>query len=353
MKLFPTISVVVPLHNEESNVAELLKRTLTVLDSMPGGPHELVLVDDGSVDHTLEMIEQAAETDPRIVVVVLSRNFGHQAALGAALDVASGDAVVTMDGDLQDAPEYIPEFAEELRRGYDVVYAERIKRKEGALWRYCYQGFYWLIAELSDVAMPQEVGDFGMMSRRVVDILRGSPERHLYWRGLRSWAGFRQKGVPVERDARHAGKSKYSLRKLLQLAFDGIFSFSIVPLRAASFCGALAIVLSIGFSAYSVFAKLFLAHTPRGFTALFVGITFLTGIQLLFLGIIGEYVGRIYEQVKLRPRYIVSRIIGQKWTQPTRADTEISTKDIGGGVPERPISLPLSNVTSGGMEETS
>ena len=233
MKSIPTISVVVPLHNEEANVAELLKRTLTVLDSMSGGPHELVLVDDGSVDRTLEMIEKAAETDPRIVVVVLSRNFGHQAALGAALDVASGDAVVMMDGDLQDAPEYIPEFAEELQRGYDVVYAERIKRKESALWRYCYRGFYWLIAELSDVAMPQEAGDFGMMSRRVVDILRSSPERHLYWRGLRSWAGFRQKGIPVERDARYAGKSKYSLRKLLQLAFDGLFSFSIVPLRAA------------------------------------------------------------------------------------------------------------------------
>ncbi len=352
MKPISTISVVVPLHNEEANIPELLRRTLAVLDSLTGGTHELVLVDDGSTDQTLELIEKAARADPRIVVIVLSRNFGHQAALGAALEVAFGDAVVMMDGDLQDAPENIPQLLQELQCGYDVVFATRIKRKEGRLLRLGYRGFYWLISQLSDVPLPQGAGDFGIMSRRVVDLLRNSHEQHLYWRGIRSWVGFRQKGIPIERDARHAGKSQYSLNKLFRLAFDGIFSFSVVPLRAISLCGILVIILSLGASVYSIFVKFFF-KSPPGFTALFVGLMFLSGIQLLFLGFIGEYVGRIYEQVKLRPRYVINRIVGRRWIQPTRSGIEISTKDTGGGVLGKHISSPPSNDISGDTEETS
>jgi glycosyltransferase involved in cell wall biosynthesis len=304
------VSVAVPLHNEERAVPELLQRINRALDQIPGGPHEIVLVDDGSSDRTLELLEAAAETDPRLVVIALSRNFGHQAAISAALDHAGGDAVVVMDGDLQDVPEAIPQFVEQFQRGFDVVYAQRVRRKEGLLLRASYFIFYRLLARLSDVALPVDAGDFGLMSRRVVDHLRNMPEHHRYLRGLRSWVGFRQIGVPVERSPRHSGQSKYTFRRLLKLAGDGVLAFSIVPLRAAAIAGLMVIALAVLFSIYSVIVKFFFhVNPPRGFTALVLIITFLSGFNLFFLGIIGEYVGRIYEEIKSRPLYIVGRLI--------------------------------------------
>lgn len=342
MTILPRVSVAVPVYNEESVIPELLRRTLTVLDEIPGGPHEIVLVDDGSTDQAYTLLEDAVADDPRIVVVALSRNFGHQAALSAALDFVSGDVVVAMDGDLQDAPEVIPRFLEEYHKGFDVVYAVRVNRKEGWLLRFCYRLFYRVIASLADSRLPEGAGDFALMSRRVVDLVRQAPERHRYLRGLRSWAGFRQTGIPVERDARHSGRSKYSVRKLFQLAFDGILSFSTVPLRAAMLAGTLAVAASVLFALYSVAVRVFSGQAPQGFTAQIVVFTFLSGVQLLFLGVIGEYVGRIFEQVKQRPLYVVGRITGKQWTDNTLDTIETYINAIGGGEPARNLSSLLS-----------
>jgi dolichol-phosphate mannosyltransferase len=280
-----------------------------VLDNVPGGPHEVVVIDDGSSDRTFEFLERAAAGDPRLVVVGLSRNFGHQAALTAALEYVTGDATVLMDGDLQDPPEAIPEFVRRFEAGFDVVYAQRALRKEPWPLRLSYYVFYRLMQRLSDLALPLDAGDFGLMSRRVVNHVRSSPERNRYIRGLRSWAGFRQIGVVVERSERFAGHSKYSVLKLMRLASDGIFAFSTIPLRAAAVVGLLSIGLAVAFAAYAMYAKLALHQSPAGFTALTVLLTFLAGVILLFLGIIGEYVGRIYDEVKGRPTYIVSRVL--------------------------------------------
>lgn len=303
------ISVAIPIYNEETVALELLRRTGAVLDSLPGGPHEIVVVDDGSTDRTRELLEQALLHDPRLVIVSFSRNFGHQAAITAAVDHTSGDAVVIMDGDLQDTPETIPVFIDKFERGYDVVYAQRTNRKESCWLRACYFVFYRLIASLSDTSLPLDSGDFGLMSRRVVDLIRRMPEHHRYLRGLRSWVGFKQIGVPVERAARHSGRSKYSPMRMLKLASDGIFAFSIVPLRAATVLGFCGIVFSVLFTFYSIYAKYFLNRSPRGFTALITLMTLLSGFILLFLGVIGEYVGRIYEEVKARPNYVVERVM--------------------------------------------
>jgi polyisoprenyl-phosphate glycosyltransferase len=311
MAINPRVSIAIPIYNEEPVVPELIRRTTAVLDSLPGGPHEIVFVNDGSSDGTLELLESAAAIDPRIVVVELSRNFGHQTALAAALDQVSGDVVILMDGDLQDPPEAVPALVEQYRKGYDVVYVQRVKRKEKWWLRLCYYLFYRLAANLSSIELPLDAGDFGLMSRRVVDEIRHMPEHHRYLRGMRTWVGFRQIGIPIERAARHAGKTKYSALKLLKLASDGIFAFSIVPLRAAALLGSAAIGCSFLFALYSIFAKFWL-HSPPGFTAIIFLTTFLSGMNLFFLGIIGEYVGRVYEEAKARPHYVVRRVISQR-----------------------------------------
>jgi len=314
------LSVAVPVYNEEEAIPLLLARLGAVLDGLPGGPHEMVFVDDGSRDGSLALLRAAAAADPRVTAVALSRNFGHQQAITAALDHATGDAVLVMDADLQDTPESIPEFVDLFRQGYDVVYAQRVARKEAAWKRAAYFGFYRLAARLSTVPLPLDAGDFGLMSRRVVDLLRAMPERHRYLRGMRAWAGYRQIGVPVERAERGAGESKYGLRRLMGLAFDGIFAFSVVPLRAAAAVGVLAMLLSTLFALYSLVAKLFLGHSPQGFTALILVITFLSGVQLLFLGVIGEYLGRVYEEVKQRPTYVVGEVLGGPRARPAPVD---------------------------------
>jgi polyisoprenyl-phosphate glycosyltransferase len=306
-----SVSVAIPVYNEEAVVPELLCRVRAVLDGIPGGPHQIVVVDDGSSDHTWELLEAAAKKDPRLVVVELSRNFGHQTALAAALDYVSGDVAVLMDGDLQDPPEAIPVLVEKYRQGYDVVYVQRVNRKEAWWLRACYYVFYRLLAALSSIRLPLDAGDFSLMSSRVIDEIRKMPERHRYIRGMRTWVGFRQIGVPLERAARRAGRTKYSPLSLLKLASDGIFAFSIVPLRAAAMFGAAATVLSVLYSFYALYVKFWL-RAPQGFTALILTITFLSGINLFFLGIIGEYVGRVYEEAKGRPHYVVRKLVRQR-----------------------------------------
>lgn len=316
----PRVSLAIPIFNEEAVVPQLLRRIAGLLDTLPGGPHEIVIVDDGSSDRTAEILATAAEEDSRLIVVALSRNFGHQTALAAALDHVSGDVVILMDGDLQDPPEAIPSLLDAYHQGYDVVYAQRVNRKEVWWLRLCYYVFYRLLAELSTLRLPLDAGDFGLMSRRVVDEIRRMPEHHRYLRGMRSWVGFSQIGIPIERSARHAGRTKYSPLKLVKLASDGIFAFSIVPLRAAAIVGALAIAASFLYMLYAVYAKFWL-HSPQGFTALIVAIMFLSGVNLFFLGIIGEYVGRIYEEAKARPHYVVRKVVGQHASQRESASS--------------------------------
>jgi glycosyltransferase involved in cell wall biosynthesis len=305
------LSVAIPVHNEEVVLPEFLRRLRAVLDSLPGGPHEMVFVDDGSTDRTFEILGDAAQQDSRILVFSLSRNFGHQAAITAALDHVTGEAAVVMDGDLQDIPEVIPQFVEKYQQGFDVVHAQRVRRKEPWPLRLSYFVFYRMMAALSDIRLPVDSGDFGLMSRRVIDQLKRMPEHHRYLRGMRSWVGFRQSGLVVERAARHSGRSKYGLMRLLKLAADGIFAFSIVPIRVTALFGAAVMFFSSLYVLYALYAKIFQQKSPQGFTALLVAVTFLSGILLFFLGVIGEYVGRIYEETKARPQYIIGRSVGR------------------------------------------
>ncbi len=303
------LSIGIPVYNEEQVIPELLTRVTAVVDSLPDGPHEVVFVDDGSSDNSRSLLTEASRKDPRIRLIVFSRNFGHQAALGAALDHVTGDAVVLMDADLQDEPELIPLFLKQHEEGADVVYARRASRQEGWLLRVCYRVFYRVIASLSEVYLPRDAGDFALLGKPVVAALRQLPEQQRYLRGLRAWVGFRQVGIDVERSARFAGKPKYTAWKLTTLALDGICSFSVAPLRAAGVIGLVAIAAAGVFTCYSVYVRLMTGAVPEGFTASLVMMTVLAGVQLFFLGVMGEYLGRVYGETKKRPAYVIARIV--------------------------------------------
>jgi polyisoprenyl-phosphate glycosyltransferase len=303
------VTIAIPIHNEQEVLPELLRRVFAVLDQTPGGPHEFLIVDDGSRDGSLKILEAAAASDSRLRVIVLSRNFGHQAAVSAAFDHAIGDVMMVMDGDLQDAPEALPILLKRLDEGFDVVYVRRTRRKESFWLRTSYHLAYRMIARLSKLALPVDAGDFALLSRRAVEAVRALPERQRYLRGLRSWIGFRQTGEEIERHARAAGESKYSVSALIALALDGTFAFSTAPLRFIGALGGLALLFAGAFSLYAVMVRLFLGRSPQGFTALTVLVTVIGGMILMSLWIIGEYIGRIYEEVKRRPIYLVDRIV--------------------------------------------
>lgn len=305
----PKLSVAIPIYNEEEVLPELLNRLTAVLDGIEGGPHEVVFVNDGSRDRSREILERAAGQDPRLVVLHLSRNFGHQVALSAALDHATGDRIAVLDGDLQDPPEEIPRFLAKMREGFDVVYAVRTDRKESWWLRLCYAVFYRLSAALSNITLPLDSGDFALLSRRVVDQMKEVKEHNRYLRGVRAWVGFQQTGLRVERAPRFAGKPKYGTLALIRLALDGIFAFSFIPLRVAGFAGLVAIIVALAYALHSLYVKFVLGISPQGFTGIVILVVFLSGVQLLFLGVIGEYLGRVYEEVKRRPHYIVERIL--------------------------------------------
>ena len=304
------LSVGIPVYNEQQVIPELLTRLTGVLDSIPGGPHEIVFVDDGSADQSRALLIEAARRDPRIRLVVLSRNFGHQAALSAALDHVTGDAVVLMDADLQDEPEIIPEFLKHYEAGADVVYARRATREEGWALQLAYRLFYRIISALSEVYLPRDAGDFALLGRSVVTAMRALPEQQRYLRGLRAWVGYTQVAVDVERAARFAGRPKYTAWKLVKLALDGLCSFSVAPLRAAAATGLVAILAAVLFASYAVYVRVVSGTVPEGFTASLLVMTFLSGVQLFFLGVIGEYLGRVYGEAKKRPAYVVARIVG-------------------------------------------
>ncbi len=309
----PVLSVVVPLFNEEGNVAPLLERIVAIVKRLPGSPsYEIVLVNDGSTDATLDAIRAEMARRPHVVLVSLSRNFGHQLAATAGIEIATGDAVVLMDGDLQDPPELIESFLERWRSGYDVVYAVRRTRKgESAFKIFTASLFYRTIKRLTKVSIPVDTGDFRLMSRRVVEALRRSPERHRFLRGMVSWVGFSQTGVDYDRDERLSGTTKYPLPKMVRFAIDGITSFSDIPLRFASYFGfvvsAIAFVYALVVLGYKLFSLNPPGYTP-GWASTICAVLFLGGVQLMSLGILGEYIGRVYDEVKGRPLYLIADI---------------------------------------------
>jgi dolichol-phosphate mannosyltransferase len=300
----PEISVVVPLFDESETLDELHGRLRATLYGL-GLDHEIVLVDDGSRDGTAERLDALREADPALVVLHLSRNFGHQAAVTAGLDHARGRAVVVLDGDLQDPPELIPRLVDLWREGNDVVYAVRRARKEGPLKRLGYFAFYRLLRAIGDLDIPLDSGDFCLMDRRVVAALRGMPERMRFVRGLRSYVGFRQIGLEYERDARRGGRPKYSYWALLRLAIDGLVSFSGYPLRLVAQLGLASAVAALGLIIW-VLVDAFYNHTaPRGWASLIAVVLFIGSAQLVALGIIGEYVRLIFLEAKGRPTYVL------------------------------------------------
>ncbi len=310
------ISIVIPVFNEQETLPKLSERLVSASAAW-GDTFEVILVDDGSSDKTPQMLRELCQRDPRFKSLSFSRNFGHQTAVTAGLNQVTGDVVAVMDADLQDPPEVLPRFLEKWREGYDVVYAIRKKRKEGPFKRLAYWAFYRILDYLSSIKIPLDSGDFCVMDRRVVDLLNALPERNRFVRGLRSWLGFRQIGVEYERDARYAGEVKYTLRKLLQLAFDGIVSFTYRPLQMIGAAGLVISLLSflgfIGFFFLSAFDVKILGHSPReapGATTLTLAVLLLGGVQLISLGVIGEYLGRIFDEVKQRPQYIVKDSTG-------------------------------------------
>ena len=319
------ISVVIPIHNEAPVIPLLLARTHAAARTWDDD-YELLLIDDGSTDGSLELLIDAARNDTHVRVVKLSRNFGHQAAISAGIQQARGAAVAIMDGDLQDPPEELTRFIAKWREGFEVVYGIREQRKEGFLMRTAYATFYRALHSISDIDIPVDSGDFCVMDRKVVDALNFAfPEQVRFVRGLRAYVGFRQIGIPYSRHERAAGTPSYGFKSLIKLAVDGLFSFSMLPLRMASYLGfAIAtpsFLVGIFFIVHRVFGFKVLGHTANetpGLATLAVGVFFLSGLILIILGIIGEYLGRIYIEVKRRPLYVVDYVFNRNATEIAR-----------------------------------
>lgn len=303
------LSVVIPVFNEQDVLRQLYERVSKVLAGLTDS-YEVLFVNDGSTDYSLAMLKEFSDKDKRVKALSFSRNFGHQIAISAGLNFSSGRCVVVMDGDLQDPPELLKIFIEKWKAGNHVVYAVRKKRKEGVLKRMMYKVYYRLLCKVSGIEIPLDAGDFCLMDRTVVDILNSLPERNRFVRGLRSWVGFKQVGVEYDRDARYAGKPKYTFSKLLHLGIDGLISFSYLPLKVAIYLGLTISLLSIGYAFYIAMCRIAFGTTVVGWTSIIVGISFLSGIQLIVLGVIGEYIARIFEEVKHRPLYVLSERIG-------------------------------------------
>ena len=306
----PTLSVVAPCFNEEGVLHELYRRISEVLDGS-GETWELVLVNVGSRDRTPEIMRELHAQDGRVKVVDFPRNFGHQIAVTAGMDYAQGDAVVLIDADLQDPPELILEMLAKWREGYEVVYAIRAERK-GETWfkEFTAKAFYRIIYKITDIDIPMDTGDFRLMDRKVVNALKTMHEKHRFMRGMSVWVGFRQTGVKYVRAERYAGETKYPLKKMLKFAMDGITSFSYFPLQLATYIGFVAALLAVLGIVITIILRLSGSHAFLGQATTLVSVLFLGGVQLICLGILGEYLGRIYDEVKGRPLYIVREALG-------------------------------------------
>lgn len=302
-------SIVIPVYNEEGAIRILYDRLTKVMDGI-SKDYEIIFVDDNSNDSSLDIMTELNRSDPRVKIIKFSRNFGHQPAITAGLCYARGDAVVMMDADLQDPPEVITKFVEKYREGYDVVYGKREKRNGESIFKLLTASiFYRLINRLSSVDIPLDTGDFRLISRKVVDSLKSINEKNKFLRGLITWVGYRQIGVNYIRDSRYAGETKFTVRKMVRFAIDGISSFSNLPLKMAAIMG-----FVVSFISFLLVLGVFyfkLSHEPApGWASIMVAITFLGGVQLIAIGIIGEYLGRIFDEVKNRPLYLLDRTIG-------------------------------------------
>lgn len=296
------LSVVIPVYNEEGNIPELYRRLTKTLKKFSS--YELIFVNDGSKDDSFKVLENLSQ-DKSVKIISFSRNFGHMAAIDAGIANATGEKVVIIDADLQDPPEAILEMMKKAKEGFDVVYGVKQKRKEDALRKYLFKSFYQLLNKLSNYKMPENAGTFCLMDKKIISILKNLPERNKYFSGLRAWTGFKQTGIVYERDARYSGKPA-SFQRLFKLAFDGIFSFSYFPLKLASILGFVFAIFSFLFIVVVGILRLFLGFGIVGWASLMSTFLFIGGIQLITLGIIGEYLARIYDEVKNRPEYIIS-----------------------------------------------
>jgi len=302
------LSVIIPVYNEEKNIPLLYTRLKVTLKKI-SNDHEVIFVDDGSVDNSFKIISKLRNRDKKIKILTFSRNFGHMPAVTAGLSHAVGKKIVIMDADLQDPPEIIENLWKESIKGYDVVYAIKRKRKEMFLKRFLFDSFYKLLNSISSYKMPVDSGTFSLIDKKVANILIGLPEKNKYLSGLRAWTGFKQVGITYERARRHAGKPM-SLRKLIKLAMDGFVSFSYVPLRLASFLGFITASIAFIFIVVVLILRIFLGFGLIGWASTLSAILLFSGVQLITLGIIGEYLARIYDEVKQRPEYIISNKIG-------------------------------------------
>ena len=306
----PELTVIIPVHNEEDNVVALCARLAGVIDGL-GMTREVIFIDDGSTDRSLPLLHDIAETDPGIRILSFSRNFGHQAAISAGLDHASGRAVVIMDGDLQHPPEVLPALIEKWREGYDVVYTTRTYSSgANAFKRITSRLFYRLISRLAGFRMPDGAADFRLLDRKVVDVLKGLKERTRFMRGLSVWAGFRQTGIDYAASERNGGQSKYSLRRMVLLALDGVTSFSVFPLRMAVYLGFLISFVCLLYLVYVLYVRFVSGTAIPGWASTIIAVLFIGSVQLITVGILGEYIGRIYEELKGRPTYIVREKVG-------------------------------------------
>ena len=306
------VSILVPLYNEESVFSTLIERLNALMDKMPMRI-EVVLVDDGSKDATPVLMSQLALSDSRYQAVFLSRNHGHQLTLTAGLTRVRGkEGVMIIDGDLQDPPELLADYYKKFKEGYDIVYAVRKKRKENIFKRSAYFLFYRILEKISYIKIPLDSGDFSFISRRVVDIMNAMPEESRYLRGMRTWIGFRQYGMEYERSERNAGESKYSLLHLIKLAQNGIFNFSEFPIKAITGIGFFTILISLIYLVYTLIEKIVFHNVPPGFTGLLIAIILFSGVQLFSIGVLGEYILRIFFQVKGRPLFIIKNTIRDK-----------------------------------------
>ena len=303
-------SIVVPVYNEENVLKEFYNRTTAVLSSLKER-YEIIFINDGSVDNSLTILRELHAEDSSVKVINFSRNFGHQMAITAGMDYSAGNAVIIMDSDLQDPPEVIAKLVERWKEGHDVVYAVREARKGETLFkRLTATLFYRLIVKITNVSMHADVGDFRLMDKKVIDIFRTVRERHRFIRGLVSWVGFKQTGISYIRNERFAGETKYPFRKMLKFAIDGITSFSFLPLQLAMYAGAIISLMSFASGIYILCLRIITGRFIPGIAGILVSVLFLGGIQLLFLGLIGEYIGRMYDEIKQRPLYIVQEFLG-------------------------------------------